>query len=427
MTAPNLKLLVASTPKTGNTWLKYLLSAIYDLPIVRLPEVFNGAYMDGLGDGWVAHQHYRPKPELTDWARERGATVLTTVRHPGDVLISFFHFVSKNSELFSTRGRVASTIALDGPEIGAHTVQYVETTFMRDLQVSLDWMHSGQSLIVRYEDLWRDPLNVLTTLTSQIYPTTPDCIERAIERCELGLMRDLYDPKRTFFRTGQVGSWHRELPPEIVDRFQADPYPALFQELGYSLEPVDPTVQVSAQPYTSKNPLRAVRAFDNGVPIVPMLVRLYLSVEHCFKRWPCPQETHSPDSFFAWLIAPAEADPFKGSAPLITNLAAQLYLADYEIRKKLPDLFGRDRLTFAYWYVAYAKDEYHIPDAFTDPILRSSDSFCYLASKLDALADRTAYIEQMEREWQATQNYIRKLERTHPLIWLKRAYLRLRS
>ncbi len=46
----NLKILIASTPQTGNTWLELLLSAIYDLPSVDLPWPFDAGRMEALGE-----------------------------------------------------------------------------------------------------------------------------------------------------------------------------------------------------------------------------------------------------------------------------------------------------------------------------------------------------------------------------------------
>jgi hypothetical protein len=48
----------------------------------------------------------------------------------------------------------------------------------------------------------------------------------------------------------------------------------------------------------------------------------------------------------------------------------------------------------------------------------------YLENLDQLIAERTAYADQMEREWQATQSYIKKLERTHPLVWLRRVVRR---
>ena len=59
----DLRILVASTPRTGNTWVKLLLSEIYDLPIVDLPIPFDRAYVETLGERWIGHQHYFPVTE----------------------------------------------------------------------------------------------------------------------------------------------------------------------------------------------------------------------------------------------------------------------------------------------------------------------------------------------------------------------------
>src|SRR5437762_385610 len=84
-----LKILIVSTPKTGNTWLKSLLAVAYDLPVVEfpLPEFwrdFDAKQFDRLGPKWVAHQHLLPYDALVNWIRQRNVVLVTTIRHPGD-------------------------------------------------------------------------------------------------------------------------------------------------------------------------------------------------------------------------------------------------------------------------------------------------------------------------------------------------------
>jgi hypothetical protein len=38
-------------------------------------------------------QHYYPGSAMLDWVERERAVVLTTMRHPGDVLLSLFHYV----------------------------------------------------------------------------------------------------------------------------------------------------------------------------------------------------------------------------------------------------------------------------------------------------------------------------------------------
>jgi len=69
------------------------------------------------------------------------------------------------------------------------------------------------------------------------------------------------------------------------------------------------------------NPFHDRTCFDNGVAIPQIAIQLYLSVEGCFARWPNPELTTGPDSFFAWVNAPASDDPLKESATRIATLA----------------------------------------------------------------------------------------------------------
>src|SRR5438270_10342435 len=78
----DLKILIVSTPKTGNTWLKYLLALAYDLPVVDFPmpkfwSGFDCEQFDKLGPRWIAHRHFPPYSAFVRWACERGIVLAT--------------------------------------------------------------------------------------------------------------------------------------------------------------------------------------------------------------------------------------------------------------------------------------------------------------------------------------------------------------
>jgi hypothetical protein len=89
----NLKVLIVSTPKTGNTWIKFLLAALYHLPLREPTLPLDLTQFAAWGPRWVAHQHLWPSTELLDWLREERVTIITTVRHPADILVSLYHYV----------------------------------------------------------------------------------------------------------------------------------------------------------------------------------------------------------------------------------------------------------------------------------------------------------------------------------------------
>jgi hypothetical protein len=121
----------------------------------------------------------------------------------------------------------------------------------------------------------------------------------------------------------------------------------------------------------SLNPFRGHAGFDNGLPVVPIIIELYLSIEQCSVRWPQPWITGSQDSFCAWINAPADGDSRDGSRPLITNLAAYVHRARADVQDAYPNLFGDDRHALALWFSRHGSHEYALPDAFVDPVRRS--------------------------------------------------------
>jgi hypothetical protein len=249
----NLRILIVSTGKTGNTWLKHLLANIYDLPIVAPGRAFDAGELEPLGPRWIAHQHYRARPDLIDCGWHNNIVFVTTLRHPCDALVSKFHYVRNlgRRRKFADVDRTP-VIALDGKTIGENTASYVLDGFSIALDISLGWLRSGQSLLIRYEDLKLDPVVALQELTDSISQVPVFRIERAIEKCSIDRMRKMKGEHPRFFRQGKVGGWRTELPEEIIDIFRhTDPYPAQFAELGYSLDQDHPIA-----PLPKRSPVR---------------------------------------------------------------------------------------------------------------------------------------------------------------------------
>src|SRR5690242_3454809 len=97
----NLKILIVSTPRTGNTWIKRCLSHPYDQ----------------LGHRWIAHQHLPPFDSIVRWARDRNVILITTTRHPADTLVSLYHYARN----FGARG-----------EIERETLEFLEMSDKQD-------------------------------------------------------------------------------------------------------------------------------------------------------------------------------------------------------------------------------------------------------------------------------------------------------
>jgi len=164
-TDPGLRILILSTPKTGNTWLRHLLAGEYRLPQFYVPPPLDCAKLDKAGERWVTHYHIRPNPELLSWIRTNRAVVITTIRHPGDVLLSLYdHAHDFRNETLNQdflRRMLWTGFARNGM-----TTYAANQPFSADLDCSLEWMACEGTHTVRYEDLRADPVAALREFTT---------------------------------------------------------------------------------------------------------------------------------------------------------------------------------------------------------------------------------------------------------------------
>jgi hypothetical protein len=369
---PNLKILIASTPKTGNTWLRHLLAAIYDLPTVELGFPFDPQAADALGERWIMHQHYAPDPALLAWAERNQAVLITTIRHPGDVLLSLYHYVhsyNKRLEFYQL-----AELAQDDGTFGAPVRSIIHTFFKELVAISVGWKSTGAAHVVEYEALHFDPIATLTNLTSAIQSVSRNSIERAVERCNIREMRALAHENGGFFRQGGYGSWRRGLPPDIIELLRTtEPYPAYFAALGYTLDAHDRWSDAAPQ----RPPAMAgfFEQFGHSPATTALLKTIYLSFESADaqRRWPDIAGARLPSTFHSWLNQPADMDPHAPAAiPIISNLVAQIYRLRPHLRADFPDPYGRDRVDFAFWFIENASHEYQLEDAYIAPL---RDSF----------------------------------------------------
>ena len=152
-----MKLVIVSTPKSGNTWLRLLLHEVYRLPMPEIPFEFSEEALSKLPESWVAQQHYFPGQRLLAWAERERAVFLTTIRHPGDVLVSLWHYVHAYANDPRWEGDPVGVMRGDRDRPGEQTADYVREGFPHYLDLSLAWITNGRSIIVKYEDLCRDP------------------------------------------------------------------------------------------------------------------------------------------------------------------------------------------------------------------------------------------------------------------------------
>ncbi len=360
-----MKIIIVGTPKTGNTWVKHLLGDLYNLPIVTLKPDFDADEAAAAGPNWISHQHYLPKQALLNWAKANGVIFITAIRHPADVLISLWHHIQKrkgkNADI-----RQGASILGETREIGGETtLSFVENDFHVYLNLSIAWLQVPGAIALRYEDLWTQPLETLRRLTDTIEPRSLESLKLSLCACELGLMQQLLDPEKKLIRQGGTGAWRQVLPKNIKAALaQIDPYPTQFAALGYTMDERNPANTPQPNPGKVDGPFSEKRHFDDGTPITPVLMKAYFDLpSHLRARWLAPQST-SAKSFYAWLNQPAAADPLKGQAPVISELAHYIHAQRSDLQAAFADPFGANRSEFYDWFLFNARKEYSLPTCF---------------------------------------------------------------
>src|SRR5215213_5337285 len=187
-----MRILIAAPPKTGNVWLKCLLGSIYDLrwlkdaeiPPRPEPALFEEwVERGGFPDGTIFHQHYRYSEEFCRAVEAVPAHLVTIVRDPYDAFVSTYFTIQQraaNGNLGKSRSTALAGKPLDHPD----TLAFLDGDgYGVNLRKAADWLHSGRAVVLRYEELLRDPIGTLTRATDQIAPAAPERIARAVEEC----------------------------------------------------------------------------------------------------------------------------------------------------------------------------------------------------------------------------------------------------
>ena len=242
-----MRIVITSPPKTGNKWLKCLLGSIYDLdmllgddtPATNATAVKEWVASGGCPDGWIFHQHCRYTLPLVDTFEAIPAHLVTIIRDPYDQFVSLYYWLQTRSVRDQSKHKVRpkerprNTLVgkpLDHPDVLA----YLGDGFRDYLVKANDWLHGGRSVVVRYEDLHRDPVAALTAMTDQIKPVAPARIVRAINTCTAENMRKASKSMATHVRSAKVGD-SRERLSEVQLAIFRDKHADLIESLGYEV------------------------------------------------------------------------------------------------------------------------------------------------------------------------------------------------
>lgn len=198
-----LRIAVLGSGRSGNTWMRLLLSELYclDHSGVSDPEEFDWA---GAPERCVIHAHPNPDDELRELLHENGWRVVTMARHPLDVLISHLRWGQLH------RHRWAAAIAGATPASSSF-VDFGGSEWSDEmLAKSRLWWTLGDTTGVRYERLVGDPRAELEGLVARIGVDPLSSAEIAVERTAFKQLRAR--DRNDHYWQGRPGLWRTLLP-----------------------------------------------------------------------------------------------------------------------------------------------------------------------------------------------------------------------
>lgn len=238
-----MRILVAAPPKTGNMWVKCLLGRTYGLrqllpretPRQATLQHFAKWVADGnFPEGTIYHQHYDFSEQLCDITDGIPAQIVTLVRDPYDAFVSTYYTLQQHFEEDNKKKRKLVALMgkpLDSPEV----VDFLrDGGYRNNLIKARDWMTCGRAVVIRYEDLHRDPVATLERAVGEIAPATHEQVVSAVEQCKAENMRQQSPGMEKHVREAKPGDARQKLNAEHYAAFR-EAYADLITELGYEI------------------------------------------------------------------------------------------------------------------------------------------------------------------------------------------------
>ena len=245
---------VVGYPKSGNTWLcfllAYCLNAEYDdldAPGIHPTNEYQRRYVKGGLEhtsyqdrvGQILKTHRQDLPEIS--AED---LVVYLVRDGRDVMVSYYFFQNTYFNprnfpplkrfLFQARQLLATNSKDKFPQqdFASFLRQYTD----KWLTHISAWLERKPTAIIRYEDLKTNPHETLNRLFNQLnIQVDPEIIDRALHTFDfkqLAKRKEGEEDRKSFFRKGIVGDWQNHFSPSDLEYFQQKAT-TVMKQLGY--------------------------------------------------------------------------------------------------------------------------------------------------------------------------------------------------
>ncbi len=237
---------LTSYPRSGNTWTRFLVGNLIHpgapVTFLNIEKIVPDMYKTA---DWVLRRLPRPRVLKSHEPFDpRYRKVIYIVRDPRDVAVSNYHFEMKLRSI------------PEGYPIAQFVPRWMEPQFWLRVGSWADHVNSwlatredrSSFLLVRYEDLKKDPRGELRRMTGLLgVEATPELLDRAVSESSAERMSQMESEQgakwvathhtrqdKPFVRKAVTGGWRSVLPPETV-AFIESQWGSLMRRLGYEL------------------------------------------------------------------------------------------------------------------------------------------------------------------------------------------------
>jgi hypothetical protein len=264
--AREARIAIISTPRSGNTWLRYMLDYAYqcsshDHGELALFNPLEAPWLD-LPDRCIIMTQWHPVEPLTTLLKEHRFFTVTLARHPLDVLISILQYAPCEGSLRWLEGEEGDERPIFG--VAPESEEFIRYATSRRAQtllnVSAQWWSTDGCHRIRYEDLVRNPRRQLARIARSMGVAPKVCFEDTVVACTFERLRNPVTARSIW--KGKPGLWRTLLTRQVAHRI-ASAHSSVFSTLGYVCDP-DRTLDSRK---ASQNWSRLVSAKVSGISV----------------------------------------------------------------------------------------------------------------------------------------------------------------
>jgi hypothetical protein len=226
------RLAIVSSPRSGNTWVRFVLADALELEHIGINNYVDAP--ESLPNNFILQLHWYREPNFQRFLRANGFQVVVLARHPLDVLISSLHFARLERKACRwLEGNCELTPSLfNAAPASSEFLEYATSWGAENLlSVTYQWWHDNQAIKVRYEDLVCSPLPGFSKVIANLNGSSV-MLSAALEKFSLPSFQAMQN--RHGWK-GRPGLW-RELMPFPNARQIYERHRAVFDTLGYSVD-----------------------------------------------------------------------------------------------------------------------------------------------------------------------------------------------